>query len=125
MCFASLLLQRRVFMSYYFLHVVVDIKALKILASRGVELFHTTIVKTVKARIEEEKKSMDQLKRQEQKYKKGKERMLNLTQESGEGQDLQKLSEDDDENKKQTNRKGTAKKKKKKQWWQPWVDHAP
>ncbi|KAI4532799.1 hypothetical protein MG293_017207 [Ovis ammon polii] len=103
-CFAFLLLQRRVFMSYYFLHVVADIKASQILASRGAELFQATIVKAVKARIEEEKKSMDQLKRQmdrikarQQKYKKGKERMLSLTQESGEGQDLQKLSEEDDE----------------------------
>uniref|UniRef100_A0A2K5P7J2 Piezo type mechanosensitive ion channel component 2 n=1 Tax=Cercocebus atys TaxID=9531 RepID=A0A2K5P7J2_CERAT len=103
-CFAFLLLQRRVFMSYYFLHVVADIKASQILASRGAELFQATIVKAVKARIEEEKKSMDQLKRQmdrikarQQKYKKGKERMLSLTQEPGEGQDMQKLSEEDDE----------------------------
>ncbi|MGH0140400.1 UNVERIFIED_CONTAM: hypothetical protein FKN15_042819 [Acipenser sinensis] len=63
-CFAFLLLQRRVFMSYYFLHVVADIRASQILASRGAELFQATIVKAVKARIEEEKKSMDQLKRQ-------------------------------------------------------------
>uniref|UniRef100_A0A8D2NL95 Piezo type mechanosensitive ion channel component 2 n=1 Tax=Zonotrichia albicollis TaxID=44394 RepID=A0A8D2NL95_ZONAL len=34
-CFAFLLLQRRVFMSYYFLHVVADIKASQILASRS------------------------------------------------------------------------------------------
>ncbi|KAL4838358.1 hypothetical protein H8958_010675, partial [Nasalis larvatus] len=76
----------------------------KKIAERGAELFQATIVKAVKARIEEEKKSMDQLKRQmdrikarQQKYKKGKERMLSLTQEPGEGQDMQKLSEEDDE----------------------------
>ncbi|XP_075441495.1 piezo-type mechanosensitive ion channel component 2 isoform X2 [Ascaphus truei] len=126
-CFAFLLLQRRVFMSYYFLHVVADIKSSQILASRGAELFQATIVKAVKARIEEEKKSMDQLKRQmdrikarQQKYKKGKERMLSLAQESAEQeQDIHK-SEDDDE--------GEAEKEKvkgkKKQWWRPWVDHA-
>ncbi|MXQ79773.1 hypothetical protein E5288_WYG007108 [Bos mutus] len=126
-CFAFLLLQRRVFMSYYFLHVVADIKASQILASRGAELFQATIVKAVKARIEEEKKSMDQLKRQmdrikarQQKYKKGKERMLSLTQESGEGQDLQKVSEEDDE--READKQKT--KGKKKQWWRPWVDHA-
>uniref|UniRef100_A0A8C4JWY3 Piezo type mechanosensitive ion channel component 2 n=1 Tax=Dromaius novaehollandiae TaxID=8790 RepID=A0A8C4JWY3_DRONO len=103
-CFAFLLLQRRVFMSYYFLHVVADIKASQILASRGAELFQATIVKAVKARIEEEKKSMDQLKRQmdrikarQQKYRKGKERMLSMNQESSEGQDIQKVSEEDDE----------------------------
>ncbi|XP_066435636.1 piezo-type mechanosensitive ion channel component 2 isoform X4 [Eleutherodactylus coqui] len=126
-CFAFLLLQRRVFMSYYFLHVVADIKSSQILASRGAELFQATIVKAVKARLEEEKKSMDQLKRQmdrikarQEKYKKGKERMLSLAQESGEGQEIQKHDEDDDE--------GEAEKEKvkgkKKQWWRPWVDHA-
>uniref|UniRef100_A0A803VBX5 Piezo type mechanosensitive ion channel component 2 n=1 Tax=Ficedula albicollis TaxID=59894 RepID=A0A803VBX5_FICAL len=103
-CFAFLLLQRRVFMSYYFLHVVADIKASQILASRGAELFQATIVKAVKARIEEEKKSMDQLKRQmdrikarQQKYKKGKERMLSMNQESTEGPEIRKVSEEDDE----------------------------
>uniref|UniRef100_A0A3B3ZPQ0 Uncharacterized protein n=1 Tax=Periophthalmus magnuspinnatus TaxID=409849 RepID=A0A3B3ZPQ0_9GOBI len=35
-CFAFLLLQRRVFMSYYFLHVVADVRASQILASRYV-----------------------------------------------------------------------------------------
>uniref|UniRef100_A0A8C0BRR4 Piezo type mechanosensitive ion channel component 2 n=1 Tax=Buteo japonicus TaxID=224669 RepID=A0A8C0BRR4_9AVES len=126
-CFAFLLLQRRVFMSYYFLHVVADIKASQILASRGAELFQATIVKAVKARIEEEKKSMDQLKRQmdrikarQQKYKKGKERMLSMTQESSEGPEVRKVSEEDDE--------GEADKEKakgkKKLWWRPWVDHA-
>lgn len=40
---------------------------------------------------------MDRIKARQQKYKKGKERMLSLTQESGEGQDAQKLSEEDDE----------------------------
>ncbi|XP_057224911.1 piezo-type mechanosensitive ion channel component 2 isoform X1 [Malurus melanocephalus] len=126
-CFAFLLLQRRVFMSYYFLHVVADIKASQILASRGAELFQATIVKAVKARIEEEKKSMDQLKRQmdrikarQQKYKKGKERMLSMNQESSEGPEIQKVSEEDDE--------GEADKEKakgkKKLWWRPWVDHA-
>ncbi|XP_026311813.1 piezo-type mechanosensitive ion channel component 2 isoform X1 [Piliocolobus tephrosceles] len=126
-CFAFLLLQRRVFMSYYFLHVVADIKASQILASRGAELFQATIVKAVKARIEEEKKSMDQLKRQmdrikarQQKYKKGKERMLSLTQEPAEGQDMQKLSEEDDEREADKQKA----KGKKKQWWRPWVDHA-
>nr|DBA24428.1 TPA: hypothetical protein GDO54_012080 [Pyxicephalus adspersus] len=37
-CFAFLLLQRRVFMSYYFLHVVADIKSSQILASRYVHI---------------------------------------------------------------------------------------
>uniref|UniRef100_A0A8C7UKP9 Piezo-type mechanosensitive ion channel component n=1 Tax=Oncorhynchus mykiss TaxID=8022 RepID=A0A8C7UKP9_ONCMY len=99
-CFAFLLLQRRVFMSYYFLHVVADIRSSQILASRGAELFQATIVKAVKARIEVEKKSMDLLKRQmdriksrQQKFKRGKERMLSLVQESGDAKDEEEEDE--------------------------------
>uniref|UniRef100_A0A8C5CQV8 Piezo-type mechanosensitive ion channel component n=1 Tax=Gadus morhua TaxID=8049 RepID=A0A8C5CQV8_GADMO len=122
-CFAFLLLQRRVFMSYYFLHVVADIRASQILASRGAELFQATIVKAVRARLDEEHRSMEQLKRQmdrikmrQQKFKRGKEKMLSMTQESGEGQSLVPPEEEDDER--------TKAKTKKKQWWRPWVDHA-
>uniref|UniRef100_A0A672M614 Piezo-type mechanosensitive ion channel component 2-like n=1 Tax=Sinocyclocheilus grahami TaxID=75366 RepID=A0A672M614_SINGR len=103
-CFAFLLLQRRVFMSYYFLHVVADIRSSQVLASRGAELFQATIVKAVKARIEEEKKSMDLLKRQmdriksrQQKFKRGKERMLSLAQESGERHSGVTEEEEEDE----------------------------
>uniref|UniRef100_A0A8C7E3M2 Piezo type mechanosensitive ion channel component 2 n=1 Tax=Naja naja TaxID=35670 RepID=A0A8C7E3M2_NAJNA len=103
-CFAFLLLQRRVFMSYYYLHVVADIKASQILASRGAELFQATIVKAVKARLEDEKKSMDQLKKQmdhikarQQKYKKGKERVLSMSQEASDGQEIQKVAEEEDD----------------------------
>ncbi|KAL2097108.1 hypothetical protein ACEWY4_006315 [Coilia grayii] len=103
-CFAFLLLQRRVFMSYYFLHVVADIRAGQILASRGAELFQATIVKAVKARLEEENKSMEQLKRQmdriknrQQKHKKGKEKMLSMNQESVDGQNLIPPVEEEDD----------------------------
>uniref|UniRef100_A0A3Q1C0D1 Piezo-type mechanosensitive ion channel component n=1 Tax=Amphiprion ocellaris TaxID=80972 RepID=A0A3Q1C0D1_AMPOC len=103
-CFAFLLLQRRVFMSYYFLHVVADIRASQILASRGAELFQATIVKAVRARLEEERKSVEQLKRQmerikvrQQKFKRGKERMMNLAQESGEGPTLVQPDDEDDD----------------------------
>uniref|UniRef100_A0A3B3S4V9 Piezo type mechanosensitive ion channel component 2 n=1 Tax=Paramormyrops kingsleyae TaxID=1676925 RepID=A0A3B3S4V9_9TELE len=102
-CFAFLLLQRRVFMSYYFLHVVADIRSSQILACRGAELFQAIIVKAVRARLEEENKSMDQLKRQmdriktrQQKFKKGKEKMLSIAQESGEGQRLIEQEEDEE-----------------------------
>uniref|UniRef100_A0A674NBV1 Piezo type mechanosensitive ion channel component 2 n=1 Tax=Takifugu rubripes TaxID=31033 RepID=A0A674NBV1_TAKRU len=123
-CFAFLLLQRRVFMSYYFLHVVADIRASQILASRGAELFQATIVKAVRARLEEERKSVEQLKRQmerikvrQQKFKRGKEKMLSIAQESGDGQTLIQPEDDDDDD-------DAKAKTKKKQWWRPWVDHA-
>uniref|UniRef100_A0A3Q4MTG6 Piezo type mechanosensitive ion channel component 2 n=1 Tax=Neolamprologus brichardi TaxID=32507 RepID=A0A3Q4MTG6_NEOBR len=125
-CFAFLLLQRRVFMSYYFLHVVADIRASQILASRGAELFQATIVKAVRARLEEERKSVEQLKRQmeriklrQQKFKRGKEKMLSLAQHSVDGQTIVPPEEDDDDG-----AQPTKAKTKKKQWWRPWVDHA-
>ncbi|XP_060762172.1 piezo-type mechanosensitive ion channel component 2 isoform X2 [Neoarius graeffei] len=128
-CFSFLLLQRRVFMSYYFLHVVADIRAGQILASRGAELFQASIVKAVRARLEEENKSMEQLKRQmdriktrQEKFKKGKEKMLSMTQESTDSQTLippDAGEEDDDDGAEKEKAKA-----KKKQWWRPWVDHA-
>ncbi|XP_051943825.1 piezo-type mechanosensitive ion channel component 2 [Hippocampus zosterae] len=126
-CFAFLLLQRRVFMSYYFLHVVADIRASQILASRGAELFQATIVKAVRARLEDERKSVEQLKRQmerikvrQQKFKRGKERMLSMVQESVDGRMVAPPPPvDEDEGAQRTKAKT-----KKKHWWRPWVDHA-
>lgn len=40
---------------------------------------------------------MDRIKARQQKYKKGKERLLSMTQESSEGQEIRKVSEEDDE----------------------------
>ncbi|XP_062854275.1 piezo-type mechanosensitive ion channel component 2 [Trichomycterus rosablanca] len=68
-CFTVLLAQRRIFLSYYFLYVVSDLKASKILASRGAELFEAKVKKRVAARLELEKKSVELLKKQMEKIK--------------------------------------------------------
>ncbi|KAM7412257.1 hypothetical protein PAMA_021957 [Pampus argenteus] len=68
-CFTVLLAQRRVFLSYYFLYVVSDLKASKILASRGAELFEAKVKKKVAARLEIEQKSVETLKKQMEKIK--------------------------------------------------------
>ncbi|XP_060788684.1 piezo-type mechanosensitive ion channel component 2 [Neoarius graeffei] len=68
-CFTVLLAQRRIFLSYYFLYVVSDLKASKILASRGAELFDAKVKKRVAARLELEKKSVELLKKQMEKIK--------------------------------------------------------
>ncbi|RXM92853.1 Piezo-type mechanosensitive ion channel component 2 [Acipenser ruthenus] len=62
-CFTFLLAQRRVFVSYYFLYIVADLKTSKILASRGAELFEAKVKKGIAARLELEKKSMELLKK--------------------------------------------------------------
>ncbi|KAI3355619.1 hypothetical protein L3Q82_018446, partial [Scortum barcoo] len=113
-CFCFLLLQRRVFRSHYFLYVVLDLQNTQLLASRGAELFEASTVKAVRARLEVEKTSMDLLKRQmeriksrQQKFRRGKEKMLSLTQDS--------VHTDGQENK-------TGQRQK--EWWRPWVNHA-
>ncbi|XP_041670121.1 piezo-type mechanosensitive ion channel component 2-like [Cheilinus undulatus] len=113
-CFCFLLLQRRVFRSHYFLFVVLDLQHTQLLASRGAELFEASTVKAVRARLEDEKTSMDLLKRQmeriksrQQKFRRGKEKLLSLTHEG--------FHTDGPEKK-----KGRGKK----EWWRPWVNHA-
>ncbi|KAM7369505.1 hypothetical protein PAMP_010824 [Pampus punctatissimus] len=99
-CFGFLLLQRRVFRSHYFL---------------GAELFEASTVKAVRARLQMEKTSMDLLKRQmeriktrQQKFRRGKEKLLSLTKDS--------FHTDGEEN-----IKGQQKEV---EWWRPWVNHA-
>uniref|UniRef100_A0A3Q1FU82 Piezo type mechanosensitive ion channel component 1 (Er blood group) n=1 Tax=Acanthochromis polyacanthus TaxID=80966 RepID=A0A3Q1FU82_9TELE len=47
-CFLCLLLQRRIFLSFYFLHVIAELQASAKQASRGFELFRASIVKNIK-----------------------------------------------------------------------------
>uniref|UniRef100_A0A8D0DEP3 Piezo type mechanosensitive ion channel component 1 (Er blood group) n=1 Tax=Sander lucioperca TaxID=283035 RepID=A0A8D0DEP3_SANLU len=68
-CFLCLLLQRRVFLSYYFLHVTAELQASLFLPSRGFELFRASIVKNIKFHQQAEKKSLSQLKRSSRKKK--------------------------------------------------------
>uniref|UniRef100_A0A8C2ZBP9 Piezo type mechanosensitive ion channel component 1 (Er blood group) n=1 Tax=Cyclopterus lumpus TaxID=8103 RepID=A0A8C2ZBP9_CYCLU len=67
-CFLCLLLQRRVFLSYYFLHVTAELQASAKQASRGFELFRSSIVKNIKFHQQAERKSLSQLKRSTLKY---------------------------------------------------------
>ncbi|KAH0617821.1 hypothetical protein JD844_016445 [Phrynosoma platyrhinos] len=62
---------------------------------------------------------MDRIKARQQKYKKGKERVMSMNQEASDGQAIQKEDDDDDGEADKEKAKG-----KKKQWWRPWVDHA-
>ncbi|XP_027702292.1 piezo-type mechanosensitive ion channel component 1 isoform X2 [Vombatus ursinus] len=63
-CFFFLLLQRRIFLSYYFLHVMVDLKATALQASRGFALYKASILKSINFHRQAEEKSLAQLKRQ-------------------------------------------------------------
>ncbi|XP_076830673.1 piezo-type mechanosensitive ion channel component 1 [Brachyhypopomus gauderio] len=77
-CFFFLLLQRRVFISFYFLHVSADLQASAQQASRGFELFKASDIKNVRFHQQLESKSIQQLKNsmkrirdKQQKYKEG------------------------------------------------------
>ncbi|XP_031425137.1 piezo-type mechanosensitive ion channel component 1 isoform X2 [Clupea harengus] len=113
-CFFFLLLQRRVFLSFYFLHVTADMQASARQASRGFELFRATLKKNMKFHQKAEKKSLQQLKRsmerirsKQQKYKGGRK-----ASSSKEG----KASDSQEEKK--------ERKSSKKKWQRPWMDHA-
>ncbi|XP_068119991.1 piezo-type mechanosensitive ion channel component 2-like isoform X2 [Hyperolius riggenbachi] len=118
-CFTFLLIQRRVFCSYYFLYVVADLKASKLLASRGAELFEEKIKKVVAARLEEEKKCAQAMKKQMEQIK-SKQKATNEAKEgktsvSSVGEEISESSSKDKED--------GDKKDGKKKWWQPWVTH--
>ncbi|TKS85163.1 Piezo-type mechanosensitive ion channel component 1 [Collichthys lucidus] len=111
-CFLFLLLQRRVFLSFYFLHVVAELQASAKQASRGFELFRASIVKNIKFHQQAEKKSLSQLKRSMQRIRSKQQKY----------RDGHKTSEDP---KSQTvGTESDKKKSRKKKWHRPWLDHA-
>ncbi|XP_066099071.1 piezo-type mechanosensitive ion channel component 1 isoform X2 [Saccopteryx bilineata] len=63
-CFLFLLLQRRVFLSYYFLHVRAELQATSLQASRGFALYNAANLKIIDYHRKAEEKSLAQLKRQ-------------------------------------------------------------
>ncbi|XP_041125215.1 piezo-type mechanosensitive ion channel component 1-like isoform X1 [Polyodon spathula] len=113
-CCFFLLLQRRVFLSHYFLHVVADQRASAQQASRGFKLFKASIVKSMNIHQEAEKKSLAQLKRQM-------ERIRSKQKKYKEGRRSSETKEEAESIERGANRK-TSKQKKK--WWRPWQDHA-
>ncbi|XP_040009105.1 piezo-type mechanosensitive ion channel component 2 [Xiphias gladius] len=110
-CFSVLLAQRRVFLSYYFLYVVSDLKSSKILASRGAELFESKVKKQVAARLEMEKKSVETLKKQMEKIKSKQRSRPAPADKPGPPADQEQVTLGDDEKAKRDAGK----------WWKPWV----
>nr|XP_061802951.1 piezo-type mechanosensitive ion channel component 2-like [Nerophis lumbriciformis] len=110
-CFTVLLAQRRVFLSYYFLYVVADLKSAKILASRGAELFEAKVKKQVAARLEMEQKSVETLKKQMEKIKSKQRSRPTPADKLGLPVDQKSERLDDEEKAKRDAGK----------WWKPWV----
>ncbi|XP_029305438.1 piezo-type mechanosensitive ion channel component 1 isoform X2 [Cottoperca gobio] len=112
-CFLCLLLQRRVFLSYYFLHVMAELQASAKQASRGFELFRASIVKNITFHQQAERKSLSQLKRSMQRIRSKQQKY----------KDGHKTSEDSNDSQTAETQKD-KKSSRKKKWHQPWLDHA-
>ncbi|XP_042289205.1 piezo-type mechanosensitive ion channel component 1 isoform X1 [Thunnus maccoyii] len=112
-CFLFLLLQRRVFLSFYFLHVRAELQASAKQASRGFELFRASIVKNIKFHQQAERKSLSQLKR-------SMERIRSKQQKYRDGHKTIEKSNENQTAETHTDQKMSRKKK----WYQPWLDHA-
>ncbi|KAK5599952.1 hypothetical protein CRENBAI_012981 [Crenichthys baileyi] len=110
-CFTVLLAQRRVFLSYYFLYVVSDLKSTKILASRGAELFEAKVKKQVAARLKMEQKSVEALKRQMEKIISKQKAPPAASDQAVPPADQEQATLDDEE---KAMRDGGK-------WWKPWV----
>ncbi|KAM9374073.1 piezo-type mechanosensitive ion channel component 1 [Phaethornis superciliosus] len=115
-CFFFLLLQRRIFLSSYFVHVMLDLRAASLQASRGVALFKASALKRMRAHRQAEKKSLAQLKRQmdrirdkQQKYHHGW-----LPSTTIQGQDQARPGS--------SSLRGPSQQRER--WWRPWLDHA-
>ncbi|CAN2389469.1 positive regulation of cell-cell adhesion mediated by integrin [Pristimantis euphronides] len=113
-CFFFLLLQRRVFLSSYFLHVVCDLRASALQASRGFELFMASIRKNMDFRHDTERRSLSQLKKQMERIRAKQERY----------HQGRKQSEKDQENAGGEEGDKKSPSKKKIHWSRPWLDHA-
>ncbi|KAM8775190.1 piezo-type mechanosensitive ion channel component 1 [Rhynchonycteris naso] len=117
-CFVFLLLQRRVFLSYYFLHVRAELQATSLQASRGFALYNAANLKIIDYHRKAEEKSLAQLKRQmerirakQEKHRQGRVGHGHLQEPLDPGQELGPGSPG-----------GSSPPRR--QWWRPWLDHA-
>ncbi|KAM9302029.1 piezo-type mechanosensitive ion channel component 1 [Gastrophryne carolinensis] len=111
-CFSFLLLQRRVFLSSYFLHVVTDLRASSLQAYRGFELYMASIRKNMDYHQDIEKRSVSQLKKQMDRIRAKQERSHKEREQS----EIDQETEGEDNTKR--------KPKRKIHWSQPWLNHA-
>uniref|UniRef100_K7GEW4 Uncharacterized protein n=1 Tax=Pelodiscus sinensis TaxID=13735 RepID=K7GEW4_PELSI len=124
--FIFLLVQRRVFTSYYFLYVVADLKAAKTLASRcrGAELFEAKLKKAVALRLEEEKKSLQAMRRQMELIKSKQKKFDSLKQKTPSPEETTvEQSAKEQQSLDPGEEAGKKENEDKKIWWQPWVTH--
>ncbi|NWS72325.1 PIEZ1 protein, partial [Crotophaga sulcirostris] len=115
-CFFFLLLQRRIFLSCYYLHVMLDLQASALQASRGIALFKASILKNMRSHQQAEKNSLAQLKRQMERIraKQEKHHQEQVLSRAGEGQDEARRAPGSP----------ADPSRQRERWWRPWLDHA-
>jgi len=74
-CFAFLIIQKRIFCSYYFCHLIREVKAQQVLASRGAELIHEIQAKEVADQEQAEKEVMEKIKQKMDRIKAAQQKM--------------------------------------------------
>ncbi|XP_017714763.1 PREDICTED: piezo-type mechanosensitive ion channel component 1 [Rhinopithecus bieti] len=120
-CFFFLLLQRRVFLSYYYLHVRADLQATALLASRGFALYNAANLKSIDFHRRTEEKSLAQLKRQMERIRAKQEKHRQGRADRGRPQDT--LGPKDPGPEPGPDSPGGSSPPRR-QWWRPWLDHA-
>uniref|UniRef100_G3S471 Piezo type mechanosensitive ion channel component 1 (Er blood group) n=1 Tax=Gorilla gorilla gorilla TaxID=9595 RepID=G3S471_GORGO len=120
-CFFFLLLQRRVFLSYYYLHVRADLQATALLASRGFALYNAANLKSIDFHRRIEEKSLAQLKRQMERIRAKQEKHRQGRVDRSHPQDT--LGPKDPGLEPRPDSPGGSSPPRR-QWWRPWLDHA-
>ncbi|XP_028736679.1 piezo-type mechanosensitive ion channel component 1 isoform X1 [Peromyscus leucopus] len=119
-CFFFLLLQRRVFLSHYFLHVSAELKATALQASRGFALYNAANLKSINFHRQIEEKSLAQLKRQMKRIRAKQEKYRQS--QASRGQLRSTDSQDPSQEPGPDSPGGSSPPRR--QWWRPWLDHA-
>ncbi|XP_006531020.2 piezo-type mechanosensitive ion channel component 1 isoform X4 [Mus musculus] len=119
-CFFFLLLQRRIFLSHYFLHVSADLKATALQASRGFALYNAANLKSINFHRQIEEKSLAQLKRQMKRIRAKQEKYRQS--QASRGQLQSKDPQDPSQEPGPDSPGGSSPPRR--QWWRPWLDHA-
>ncbi|XP_057170606.1 piezo-type mechanosensitive ion channel component 1 isoform X3 [Ursus arctos] len=116
-CFLFLLLQRRVFLSRYFLHVSAELQATALQASRGFALYNAANLKSIELHRKAEEKSLAQLKRQMERIRAKQEKH----RQSRAGRSHPQEPPDPTQEPGPGSPGGSSPRR---QWWRPWLDHA-
>ncbi|XP_029781951.1 piezo-type mechanosensitive ion channel component 1 [Suricata suricatta] len=117
-CFLFLLLQRRVFLSRYFLHVSAELQATALQASRGFALYNAANLKSIDLHRKAEEKSLAQLKRQMERIRAKQEKH----RQSRAGRSRPQEPAGPPQEPGPGSPGGSSPPRR--QWWRPWLDHA-